>query len=140
MAKTFNKSLRELFEQFSKLPSTKFKAGLAITALRESMNKAMAAQETYVIEVVGPYIFACGADIARGDATRILALDHTPYMVPLAKKYDFNLRDAALCVGFMKDAYANASGDARKPIVALSQQLLASYAQYKILLSEEKKS
>ena len=138
-AKTFNKTLRDSFDLFSKLPSSKFKASVAISALRENMNKAMAAQETYVIDVVGPYIWACRLDIVAGESKRILAIDHAPYMVPLAKKYDFSIKDAAMCIGFMKDAYASASAEQRKPIIELVQQLLGAYATYRRDSTDEKK-
>ena len=138
--RSFNESLRAIFDIFAELPSTRFKAAVSIRVLREKLLKGISAQPTYSIVVLGPYILSSSKDIESGDAGRILQMDHAPHIIALGKVHDFDIGDAARCIAFMKDAYQDAPPPKRVAIIGHCRTMLSSYARHLIQRTEERKS
>lgn len=130
--KTFNESLRYIFDRFAALPSPRFKAGIAIRALREQMSRGISAQPEYSLVVLGPHLLTCRDDITTGEASRILAIDHRPHIIRICAEHKVNVVEADQCIAFMKDAYVQAPPDVRSSIASHCRVMLASYAQFRL--------
>ncbi len=128
--KTFNKTVIEVFKQFKELKSVKFGSRLKINEIQSRIAQGVNVNEEYAIRLLGPVLWNSRERLEKQDTAYFLAYNHDIEVRRLCNQHDVDFTDAMTTVNFMKDAFGNASAEARGAIYKNIMVLIGVYAVY----------
>lgn len=127
--KSFNESVRTVFDIFSKLES-KAKTKLSIKYMRKKMNSGMRNQEDYALRVLGPYLWNCREDITARRVEVFVYRNYDVAVMKLSRTYKFDYKDAVKTISFMKETFSSTDTERQTQISDHICKMLGLYAQY----------
>ena len=126
----FNSTIKDLFKTFKDLPSKTFKSKLHISEMQSKMNRGMNAEPYYAVNILGPLVWRAKEEITERNSTFFLNRRYDIDVQKLCKDHKVDFDDAINTVGFMKDAFRNATQEQQAVIMNLLITLLKTYAQH----------
>jgi hypothetical protein len=123
-AEQFNNCIKEIFAAFKGLKSKTFGGKLHIDELHKKMLFGMRTEERYAISIFGPFILRARENIAARNAAYFLARRYELEVQKLCTEHKVDFNDAINTVGYMKEAFRDATDDQKNAILDLIIKLL----------------